>query len=596
MRLSRAFIPTLKESPADAQVTSHVLLVRGGFIRKVAAGIYNFLPLGWRVVKKVEDIVREEMTRAGAQEILMPAAVPAELWQESGRWDQYGPELARFVDRKGAEFCIGPTHEEVIVEMVRRDTSSYRDLPLNLFQIQAKFRDEVRPRAGLLRGREFIMKDAYSFDTTDEGAIAAYWSMYRAYERVFRRCGLDFRAVEADTGAIGGSRSHEFQVLADSGEDAIVACDTCDYAANVEQAEVAHGDDPGIRPGASGHAATTTLTRVATPKKKTIEDVATFLQVSPGQLIKTLVYIADGAPVAALVRGDRGVNELKLKKVLGATTVHLARDEEVKAATGVLPGFVGPIGVHPERMKLVADIELRGATAGIAGAGEWDAHYTGVDLARDAAHVTFTPLRLAQAGDRCPRCARGAFRGFRGIEVGHVFFLGTKYSAPMHCDFLDEQGNEKPMVMGCYGIGITRVAAAAVEQNHDADGIVWPMSIAPYAVEIVALQRDAAVSEAAERLYRELGERGIEVLFDDREERPGAKFKDADLIGVPLRIAVGARSLKEGNLELKWRKDKAATPLPLEGAAEHVARLVADEKRRLLEAADAPSNAPDGAG
>jgi len=596
MRLSRAFIPTLKESPADAQVTSHVLLVRGGFIRKVAAGIYNFLPLGWRVVKKVEDIVREEMTRAGAQEILMPAAVPAELWQESGRWGQYGPELARFEDRKGAEFCIGPTHEEVIVELVRRDTSSYRDLPLNLFQIQTKFRDEMRPRAGLIRGREFIMKDAYSFDTTEEGAIAAYWSMYRAYERIFRRCGLDFRAVEADTGAIGGSKSHEFQVLADSGEDAIVACDTCDYAANVEQAEVAHGDEPGIRPGASEHAATTMLTKVATPKKKTIEDVATFLQVSPGQLIKTLVYMADGVPVAALVRGDRGLNELKLKKALGATAIYLARDEEVKAATGVLPGFVGPIGVDPDRMKLVADIELRGATAGIAGAGEWDAHYTGVDLARDAAHVTFTPLRLAEPGDRCPRCAKGTFRGFRGIEVGHVFFLGTKYSAPMHCDFLDEQGNKNPMVMGCYGIGITRVAAAAIEQNHDADGIVWPISIAPYAVEIVALQRDAAVSEAAERLYRELGERGIEVLFDDREERPGAKFKDADLIGVPLRIAVGARSLKEGNLELKWRKDKAATPLPLEGAAEHVARLIADEKRRLLEAADAPSNAPDGAG
>jgi prolyl-tRNA synthetase len=595
MRLSRAFIPTLKESPADAQVVSHVLLVRGGFIRKVAAGIYNFLPLGWRVVKKVEDIVRDEMTRAGAQEVLMPAAVPAELWQESGRWDKYGPELLRFKDRKGGDFLIGPTHEEVIVEMVRRDTSSYRDLPVNLFQIQAKFRDEMRPRAGLMRGREFIMKDAYSFDTNDEHAIAAYWGMYKAYERIFRRCGLDFRAVEADTGAIGGSKSHEFQVLADSGEDAIVACDTCDYAANVEQAEVAHADDPGIKPGASGHAATQTLTKVATPKKKTIEEVAAFLQVPPSQLIKTLVYMADGQPVAALVRGDRGLNEVKLKKALGATQLYLARDEEVKAATGVLPGFVGPIGVDPHKMKLLADVELRAATAGVAGAGEWDAHYTGVDLARDAEHVTFTPLRLAEPGDRCPRCGKGTFRGFRGIEVGHVFFLGTKYSAPMACNFLDEQGTTRPMVMGCYGIGITRVAAAAIEQNHDADGIVWPMSIAPYEVEIVALQKDAAVVEAAERLYRELGERGVEVLFDDRDERPGAKFKDADLVGVPLRVAVGARSLKEGNLELKWRRDKQATPLPVEGAADHVARLVAEEKRRLLDAANAPSNAPGGA-
>ncbi len=579
MRLSRAFIPTLKESPADAQVVSHVLMVRGGFIRRIAAGIYNFLPMGWRVVKKIEDIVRDEMDRAGAQEVLMPAAVPAELWQESGRWDKYGPELLRFKDRKGSDFCIGPTHEEVIVEMVRRDTSSYRHLPLNLYQVQAKFRDEMRPRAGLMRGREFIMKDAYSFDVSDDKAIEAYWGMYKAYERIFRRCGLDFRAVEADTGAIGGSKSHEFQVLADSGEDAIVACDKCDYAANVEQAEVRAPDGAGIAPGAGEHAATTTLTKVATPKKKTIDDVAGFLGVPPSQLIKTLIYIADDKPVAALVRGDRGLNEVALKKAIGATQLFLAREGQVREATGVEPGYVGPVGLP---FTVVADVELRDATAAVAGAGEPDMHYTGVDLVRDGKNITFTPLRLAQPGDRCPRCDTGRFRGFRGIEVGHVFFLGTKYSAPMQCNFLDEAGATRPMVMGCYGIGITRVAAAAIEQNHDADGIIWPVSIAPYEVSVIALQvNDAAVMEAAETLYRELSARGVDVLFDDRDERPGAKFKDADLTGVPLRIAAGARSVKDGKLELKWRRDKQPTLIPIEGAAAHIAGLIAAEKQRL---------------
>jgi prolyl-tRNA synthetase len=574
MRLSRAFAPTLKESPADAQVVSHVLMVRGGFIRKVAAGIYSFLPLGWRVLKKVEDIVRDEMNKAGAQEVLMPAAVPAELWQESGRWDKYGPELLRFKDRKGGDFLIGPTHEEVIVEMVRRDVSSYRALPLNLYQIQAKFRDEMRPRAGLMRGREFIMKDAYSFDVSDAKASEAYDRMYEAYRRIFTRCGLDFRAVEADTGAIGGSRSHEFQVLADSGEDAIVACDNCDYAANVEQAEIA--SEPG--PTSDGGAM---LAKVATPGKKTIEEVSAFLQVPPRALIKTLVYMADGKPVAALVRGDRGVNEIKLKKAVGATAIYLARDEEVKEATGVIPGFVGPIGLDPKKITVVADMELRGATGMVAGAGEPDAHYTGVDLSRDSAHVTFTGLRLAEPGDRCPRCGEGQFRGFRGIEVGHVFFLGTKYSAPMQCNFLDEQGQSQPMVMGCYGIGITRVAAAAIEQNHDADGIQWPMSIAPFQVAILPLQKDAAVTEAAESLYAALGERGIEVVLDDRDERPGGKFKDADLIGVPLRVAVGARSLKDGKLEVKWRKDKQPELVPVDGAVDHIVKLVTAELGRL---------------
>jgi prolyl-tRNA synthetase len=576
MRYSRAFIPTLKETPADAQVVSHVFMVRGGFIRQLAAGIYNFLPMGWRVLKKIEDIVREEMNRAGAQEVLMPAAVPAELWQESGRWQVYGPELLRFKDRKGADFCIGPTHEEVIVDLVRRDTSSYRDLPLNLYQVQSKFRDEKRPRAGLMRGREFIMKDAYSFDRDEAGALKAYDAMYEAYGRIFRRCGLDFRAVEADTGAIGGSRSHEFQVLAESGEDAIVSCDNCDYAANVEQAEV-HV----IRAAAGASAA---REKVATPTQKTIDDVSKFLKLEAKQLVKTLVYMADGKPVAALVRGDRTLNEIALKKAIGAQLIYLAKDAEVKDAAGVEPGFVGPVGLS---IPIYADAELEGASGLATGANEAGHHHTGVDLARDTTITKFAQIRQAEPGDTCPRCKTGHFRPFKGIEVGHVFFLGTKYSAPMKCNFLDEDRTTKPMVMGCYGIGITRIAAAAIEQNHDKNGIVWPMSIAPFDVEIIALQADADVRMAAESLYAELTARGVEVLYDDRDERPGGKFKDADLIGIPLRIAVGARSLKEGKVELKWRTDKDPTLIGAPGAAEHVAHLVETEKNRLRAKADA---------
>ncbi|HTM23164.1 MAG TPA: proline--tRNA ligase [Kofleriaceae bacterium] len=572
MRYSRAFIPTLKEVPADAQVPSHIYLVRGGFMRRVAAGIYEFLPLGVRVVQKVANIVREEMNRAGAQEVLMPAAVPGELWQESGRWEKYGPELLRFKDRKGADFCFGPTHEEVIVDMVRRDVKSYRDLPQNLYQVQVKFRDEMRPRAGLMRGREFIMKDAYSFDVSDEKAAAAYDGMYAAYQRIFKRCGLDFRAVEADTGAIGGSRSHEFQVLAETGEDAIVACDTCDYAANVEQAGVAAAAAPGIAGGGA-------LEKVATPRARTIDEVSKFLEVEPSRLIKTLIYMVDGKPVAALVRGDRGLNEIALKKATGGSQLYLARDEEVLAATGSPPGFVGPVGLT---IPVWIDDELRGASGAVAGANQTDTHYTGVDVERDVPGARPAALRLAEAGDRCMRCGKGSYRPFRGIEVGHVFFLGTVYSTPMKCVFLDESGAEQAMVMGCYGIGITRTAAAAIEQNNDANGIIWPMSIAPFEVHLAPLQmNDAAVVAAADQLYRELSALGIEVLIDDRDERPGAKFKDADLIGIPLRVAVGGRSLKEGNLELKWRRDDKPTMLPAAGAAAAIAELVRAERARL---------------
>ncbi|RMH42150.1 MAG: proline--tRNA ligase [Deltaproteobacteria bacterium] len=572
MRMSAAFVPTLKESPADAQVRSHVYMVRGGFIRQLAAGVYNFLPLGWRVIHKIEAIIRDEMTRAGAQEVLMPAAVPAELWKESGRWDKYGPELLRFKDRKGADFCFGPTHEEVIVDMVRRDTSSYRDLPLNLFQIQAKFRDELRPRAGLMRGREFIMKDAYSFDVDREGALRSYEAMYAAYERIFRRCGLAFRVVEADTGAIGGDRSHEFQVLAPSGEDTLVACDACDYAANVEQAE--------FRPAAAAPAGEPApLARVATPNARTIDEVAAFLGVDPARIVKTLVYVAGDELVAVLVRGDHAVNEVKLKKVLGVDAVHLAGDKQTAEATGAPVGFAGPVGLD---LRVIADADLRGATGMVCGANEADAHYTGVDLERDARVDVWAPIRLAQEGDRCPRCDAGSFRVERGIEVGHVFYLGTVYSEPMNCTFLDEQGQTRVMEMGCYGIGVTRVAAAAIEQHSDDRGIIWPMSIAPYEVQVLSLQaKDDAVVRAADDIYDALRARGIEVLYDDRPERAGAKFADADLIGVPLRVQVGKRGLAAGTVEVKWRRDAGASDVPVADVVDRIAALVAEEKARL---------------
>jgi prolyl-tRNA synthetase len=566
MRFSRAFIPTLKEDPADGQLVSHILLVRGGFIRRVAAGIYDFLPLGWRVLRKIEAIVRSEMDRAGAQELLMPAAIPAELWQESGRWEKYGPELLRFADRKGSRFCFGPTHEEVVTDLVRREVKSYRDLPLNLYQIQTKFRDELRPRAGLIRGREFIMKDAYSFDVSPEKALESYQRMVEAYGNVFRRCGLSFRMVAADSGAIGGSRSSEFQVLAASGDDSLVVCDACDHAANVEQAEPAA--EIATWPAAAP------LAEVATPGAATVADVAGLLGVPSAHVIKTLVYIADGRPVAVLVRGDRAVNEVKLKRLLGATELALAQGADVAAATGAPAGFAGPVGLT---IPIHADQELRGAVGAVVGGNRADIHLRGFDIERDAQVASYAPLRLAEEGDGCPLCRRGRFQLLRGIEVGHVFVLGTVYSEPMGCTFLDESGASRPMEMGCYGIGITRTAAAAIEQHHDERGIAWPMSIAPFHVAVLALQQDAAVLAAAERIYDQLTERGVEVLFDDRAERAGAKFSDADLIGIPLRLVVGARSLAEGKVELKARRASEAELVPIDAAAELVAKRVAEE-------------------
>jgi prolyl-tRNA synthetase len=574
MRYGQAFIPTLKEVPAEAQVPSHIFMIRGGYIRKVAAGVYSFLPLGWRVVRKVAEIVREEMNRAGAQEVLMPALVAAELMQETGRWAVFGPTLFRLKDRKQADFALGPTHEEVIVDMVRKDVKSYRQLPINLYQIQTKFRDEPRPRAGLMRGREFIMKDAYSFHSTVEDAQREYQVMYDAYTRIFKRCGLAFRPVEADTGAIGGKQSHEFQVLAQSGEDRIVSCTKCDYAANVERAEV-------LRQPAEG-GADEPLRKVHTPDKKGIEEVAAFLKLAPSRMIKTLVYFADGKPFVALVRGDHEVNEVKLARAAGAIEVTLANDSAVQQVTGAPVGFAGPIGL--EGVRIFGDLDVRGMRDAATGANRADHHYVGVDVERDVKDVEWVDLRAAGAGDRCPRCGEGTFEQFLGIEAGHVFLLGTKYSEPMQCAFLGEDGQLRPMVMGCYGIGVTRVAAAAIEQNHDADGIIWPMSIAPFQVEVLTLAKDADVIAAADKLYQGLRAAGIEVLYDDRDERAGAKFKDADLLGVPLRVAVGKKSLAEGKVELKARTQKQAELVDAAAAVELIAGRVRAELARLAAA------------
>jgi prolyl-tRNA synthetase len=567
MRMTRLHAPTLKEDPKDAEVVSHKYLVRGGYIRKLAAGIYDFLPLATRTIHKIANVVRDEMSRAGAQEVFLPAVQPSEIWVESGRWAYYGPELLRFKDRKGAEFCLGPTHEEVIVDLVRRDVRSWRALPLNLFQIQTKFRDEIRPRAGLMRGREFIMKDAYSFDVDEAAALRSYDSMYAAYERIFKRCGLDFRAVEADTGAIGGSRSHEFQVLAESGEDAMVSCTACQYAANVEQAEL-----PVPTPGEGTFAGA--VEKVHTPNQRTIDEVSRFLSRPATSFIKTLIVNADGQLHAVLVRGDHELNEIKLKKKLGAAVVTLAEEAEVRAATQAPVGFAGPVG-SLKVASILADNAVRGMVDAVTGANEADQHLVGVNESRDFQVTAFHDLRMAGDGDACPRCG-GRLKGFRGIEVGHVFYLGTKYSKSMNCAYQNEAGDDVPMVMGCYGIGVTRIMAAAIEQNHDKDGIVWPVAIAPFHVAILPLQMNVPeVVAAAEKLYEELSDAGVQVLLDDRDERAGSKFKDADLIGLPFRVAIGARALQEGVIELKHRRGGEVVKVPLADAVAHIRGLIA---------------------
>jgi len=568
MLYSRYFIPTIKETPSDAEVISHQLMLRAGMIRKLASGIYNYLPLGLRSIRKFENIVREEMNKADAIEMLMPSVQPAELWQESGRWAFYGKELLRFKDRKDAEFCMGPTHEEVITDMVRREIKSYRQMPLNFYQIQTKFRDEIRPRFGLMRGREFIMKDAYSFDVDSAAADLSYEKMYNAYMRIFERCGLNFRAVEADTGSIGGSSSHEFMVLADSGEDAIVSCDACRYAANIEKAE-----SPLY--SVTSDATVESLQKVSTPGMKTIADVAAFLKVTADKTIKTLVYASGSGDLAmALLRGDHELNELKLKNYLGWDEILMASEEQILACTGSPVGFLGPIGLKQD-IPVIADRVVQGMTNVVLGANEVDQHYINANRGRDFEVSGFIDIRTVEAGDACPRCDSGKLEMWRGIEVGHVFKLGTKYSKALNATYLDANGREQIIFMGCYGIGIGRTVAAAIEQNHDENGIIFPIPIAPFHCSVVAVNtKDAGVMAAAEEIYFCLEKLGVEVLFDDRDERPGVKFKDNDLIGIPLRIVVGSKGLAEGKVEVKIRATGEILSLSLDEVATTVKQLI----------------------
>jgi prolyl-tRNA synthetase len=555
MRYSKLLLPTLKETPTDAEIVSHRLLLRAGFIRKLTAGIYSYLPLGLAAISKVAQIVREEMNRAGAQELLLPMVQPADLWQESGRWEKYGPELLRFVDRHQRESCLGPTHEEVITDLVRKEIHSYRYLPVNLYQIQTKFRDEIRPRFGLMRGREFIMKDAYSFDADEQGAEVSYQAMYEAYKRIFTRCGLSFRAVEADTGTIGGSFSHEFMVLAETGEDTLVICPECSYAANMEKA---------LLP----------LEKKETPGKRKVAAVCEFLGITPQQLVKTMVYIADGQPVAVLVRGDHEVQPVKLKNLLGAVEVEMADDQQVFDITGVPTGYLGPIGLT---IKVVADQTVAAMRNFAIGANEKNFHLLNANPGRDFQVVQTADLRLATADDRCFVCG-ATLELTRGIEVGHIFKLGDKYSRAMNATFQDSTGEAHYFVMGCYGIGVSRIVAAAIEQNHDDNGIVFPLPIAPFQVIVLNLdQKDPAMTGTAAGIYEALRKKKLDVLLDDREERPGVKFKDADLIGIPYRLTVGKRYTGEGLVEIRRRRDGHTLAMPPEQAVDELVNLISTE-------------------
>ncbi|MCH8158044.1 MAG: proline--tRNA ligase [Nitrospinae bacterium] len=546
MYYSKMLIPTLKESPADAEVASHKLMIRAGMIRQLAAGIYSILPLGLRVLRKVEQIIREEMNRIGGQEVFLPSIQPAELWIESGRWKLYGKELLRLKDRHGREFCYGPTHEEVITDIVRRDVHSYRQLPQIFYQIQTKFRDEVRPRFGIMRGREFMMKDAYSFHANEECTQETYFKMADAYSRVFERCGLDFKMVEADSGTIGGSFSHEFMVLADSGEDRVGFCDSCDHASNLEKAEA--------RPPVPAKESPTQedLKEVATPGKKTVADVTAFLKVTPERLIKTIVFESDQGLVAGLIRGDRDINPVKLKNLIGCEWLHPAEESLIAKETKLPCGYLGPVGM---KLKVYADAEVPLMSNSITGANKPDTHLTGVQADRDLKIEKTGDLRDVREGDPCPKCDAGTYKIKRGIEVGHIFILGSKYSSAMKACYLDDQGKENPMIMGCYGIGVGRTAAAAIEQNHDEKGIIWPLALAPFQVIILPVNfSNDAVRSAAETAYKTLGELGVETLLDDRPDRLGVKFKDAELLGIPLQIVIGPKGLEAGEIEIKSRK------------------------------------------
>ena len=563
MRLSSYPINTLRDVPADAEVVSHQLMLRAGLIRRLAAGLYTWLPIGLRVLRKVENIIREEMNRAGAFELLMPTVQPAELWQESGRWEQYGPELLRIQDRHDRPFVYGPTHEEVITDIARRELKSYRQLPVNFYQIQTKFRDEIRPRFGVMRAREFTMKDAYSFHLDEASLEEGYQAMYRAYSRIFERMQLRFRAVRADTGSIGGSASQEFHVLADSGEDAIAFSDGDGYAANVELAEA-------LAPAGARPAAAEALAKVATPGVRTIAELAAFLQVPAARTLKALfVEGSDGGVVALLLRGDHELNAVKAQKLPGVCSpLRMAGSEQVRAATGCEPGYLGPVGL-PTGIRVYADRSAAQLADFVCGANERDAHLTGVNWGRDLPEPEVADIRNVVPGDPSPS-GRGTLGIARGIEVGHIFQLGRKYSEALNATVLGEQGQSVTVFMGCYGIGVTRVVAAAIEQNHDERGIIWPEPIAPFTVSLIPinLQKSERVRETAERLYRELQAAGIEVLFDDRDARPGVKFADDELLGIPHRLVVGDKGLERGVVEYKSRATGVGAEVPAESAVQ----------------------------
>lgn len=577
MRLSKMYVKTLRELPAEAEIPSHILLLRTGMIRKLASGIYGFMPLGWRSLHKIENIIRDEMDKSGAQEILMSAIQPAELWEESGRWSAYGPELWRIKDRNGREFCLGPTHEEIFTDIVRDGVSSYRQLPLNLYQIQHKYRDEARPRFGLMRSREFIMKDAYSFDKDEAGLDESYNQMYDAYTRIFNRCGLVFRPVEADSGAIGGNASHEFTALSDVGESDIVYCESCSMAANVEKA--ACRDD---KPSAESEPMLE-MKEVHTPGTKTIEEVANFLNLDKSKTIKALLfdkYDEEGAKngyVAAFVRGDRELNIIKLVNALNVPehAISFADEAEMGAVTGAVGGFTGPCGLHD--CTVVVDSELVGLKNLCAGACKEDHHLINVNYGRDYKADIIADLKILKEGEPCPICG-APVKHTRGIEVGQVFKLGTKYSKAMNAMYKDENQKDNPLVMGCYGIGVSRTLSAIIEQHHDDDGIIWPISVAPYhAIVTLVKPKDEEQSKVAEEIYQSLCNAGVETVIDDRDERPGVKFKDADLIGFPIRITVGKRA-GEGIVEYKLRRDSEKQEISVAEAIKNAIELVEKEK------------------
>jgi len=568
MYYSKLLIPTLKESPADAEVVSHKLMVRAGMIRQLAAGIYSILPLGLRVLKKVEAIIREEMNQIGGQEVFLPSIQPAELWQESKRWNFYGKELLRMKDRHDREFCYGPTHEEVITDIVRKEIKSYRQLPTILYQIQTKFRDEVRPRFGIMRGREFIMKDAYSFHADEVDTQKTYGKMAKAYTNIFRRCGLEFKQVQADSGTIGGSFSHEFAVLADSGEDEIGFCEACGYASNIELAEAQQA--PITIPTKNLEE----LKEIHTPGKKTVEEVSSFLDLPCEQIVKTILLENENGLVAGLVRGDHEINPIKMKNMIGCEWLLPAAEKTITEKLKLPCGYIGPVGLD---IPIYADQELASLQNFVTGANKADTHFTGVQIQRDLVIKKFGDLRRILAGDPCSRCDEGKYQIKRGIEVGHIFILGTKYSEAMKAVYLDSNGKENLMAMGCYGIGVGRTAAASVEQNHDEKGIVWPLNLAPFEVIIIPVNfKKDDLKNTCESIYNQLLEIGLEVLLDDREDRLGVKLKDADLIGIPMQIIVGPKNLEEGNVEIKIRKTQVSQLHPYPQVIKDIPNILKD--------------------